>query len=93
MAELDYSQRLRSVDDVLLRELDGEAVILHLGNESYYGLNESGTRMWQVLTSGITLQEALDQLIDEFDVDADTLKTDIGRLVSELLVHKMVEAA
>ncbi len=90
MPEIDFKQKLRAVEDVLLRELDGEAVILHLGDESYYGLNESGTRMWQALTSSESIEVAYNALLDEFDVDATTLKKDVETLVSSMLQKKMV---
>jgi hypothetical protein len=32
-------------DDVLFRDLDGEAVILNLRTGTYFGLDELGTRM------------------------------------------------
>jgi len=32
-------------DDVLFRDLDGEAVILNLRTGTYFGLDEVGTRM------------------------------------------------
>ena len=90
MPEIDFNRKLSAVEDVLLRELDGEAVILHLGDESYYGLNESGTRMWQVLTSSESIEDAFKTLLDEFEVDASPLKADLETLTGSLLERKMV---
>jgi len=36
-------------DDVLFRELDGEAVLLNLKTGIYFGLNPVATRMWQLI--------------------------------------------
>jgi hypothetical protein len=36
---------LRVPDDVLFRDLDGEAVILNLRTGTYFGLDEVGMRM------------------------------------------------
>ncbi len=35
--------------DVLFRELAGEAVLLDLKSQRYFGLGEVGTRIWQLL--------------------------------------------
>ena len=34
------------------RDLDGEAVILDLGSGTYFGLNQVGTRVWQLISDG-----------------------------------------
>ncbi len=70
--------------DVVFRELDGEAVILHLGTGLYYGLDAVGTRMWQVLAAEGDVRRTFERLREEFDVAADTLQNDLLRLVGEL---------
>lgn len=90
MPTIDFNKKLTAADDVLLRELDGEAVILHLGDESYYGLNESGTRMWQVLGDSENIEGAVLPLLEEFEVDEATLRTDLNNLIQSLLEKKMV---
>ncbi len=90
MPTIDFNKKLRAADHVLLRELDGEAVILHLGDESYYGLNESGTRMWQVLGDSENIEGAVLPLLEEFEVDEATLRTDLNNLIQSLLEKKMV---
>ncbi len=90
MAEIDFSKKLTAADDILLRELDGEAVILHLGDESYYGLNESGTRIWQLLVDSETIESAVQPLLEEFEVDESTLRSDITNLINSMMEKKMV---
>jgi hypothetical protein len=70
--------------DVVFRELDGEAVILHLGTGLYYGLDAVGTRMWQVLAEHGDLGVALDVLAAEYDVSRERLRADLVRLVEAL---------
>ena len=36
---------------VLIRRLDGESVLLNLDSERYFGLDATGTRMWELVTS------------------------------------------
>ena len=52
-------------DEVLSQEINGETVLLDLESESYFGLNEIGTRIWQVLESEHCVAETLDTLSDE----------------------------
>ena len=72
-------------DQVLHQELEGEAVLLNLENESYFGLDEVGTRMWMHLVEDGTLQDVLDRLLEEYEIDGETLKRDLSELVTQLL--------
>ena len=80
-----FSQRVSVPDDVLMRELDGESVILDLASENYYGLDDIGTRMWQLLISSSTVQEAYDSLLLEYDVEPKRLQQDMQELITQLV--------
>jgi coenzyme PQQ synthesis protein D (PqqD) len=70
--------------EVLLQEIDGEAVLLDLKSECYFGLNLVGTRIWRLLERGGDLRAVHAALLDEFEVESDRLKHDIEDLVSQL---------
>jgi hypothetical protein len=77
-------QRLRPAPDVVFREVEGEMVLLDLAAGRYFGLDEVGTRMWQVLTEADTLEAACEQLVGEFEVEPERLREDLLGLVEEL---------
>ena len=77
--------------DVLFQNLGGEAVLLDLKTETYFGLNPVGTRMWELITAGEgSLGEAVDTLLGEFDVGRERLQTDLLRLAGELAAAGLV---
>jgi len=78
-------------DEVMFRDLDGEAVLLNLDNENYYGLDEVGTRIWTVLTTTNSIQEAYDILINEYDTEPEVLKVDLSELVQELQKQGLID--
>lgn len=71
--------------DVVFRDLDGEAVVLHLGTATYFGLDEVGTRAWQLMTDGLPLSSVCDLLAEEFDAPRERIEQDIAALVERLL--------
>lgn len=91
--QLDFNQRVQIPQDVLFREIDGEAVILNLDNEAYHGLDEVGTRMWIVLQESETIAEAYAQLLSEYNVDAGQLKADLVELLFELRDQGLITIA
>jgi Coenzyme PQQ synthesis protein D (PqqD) len=89
---LPYSSRLVVPDDVLLRELDGEAVLLNLSTSTYFGLDAVGTRFWAVLTSAPSVEAAYEILLDEYDVPPSVLHQDLDALLGQLMEHGLLEA-
>ena len=70
--------------DVLFQELEGEAVLLNLKTERYYGLNAVGTRMWQLLTAEGDVNAAFKQLSHEYAVSPEVLREDMAALIAQL---------
>jgi hypothetical protein len=76
---------------VLIRHLEGESVLLNLDSERYFGLDATGTRMWELMTSESSIGSALEKLQGEYEVDPETLRGHLiellGRLVENGLLH------
>jgi hypothetical protein len=88
---LPASARLRAPDTVIHNTFDdGESVLLHLGTESYFGLNPVGTRMWLVLTQAESIEQACGQLLAEYAVEPDVLRRDLDALIDQLLEHRLL---
>ena len=88
---LPFTARLSAPADVLVRELDGESVLLHLGSETYFGLDETGTRIWSALTTAPSIQAAYDALLETFDVEPEVLRRDLTTLIDQLMEHELLE--
>ena len=80
----------RSLDDaaipnprVVCKELGGEAVLLHLDSETYFGLNETAARFWALLSAGTLPRRAVEAMSEEFDAPAEVLLRDLERLLDE----------
>lgn len=71
---------------VLLQELPDQGLIfLDLRTEEYFGLDEVGTRMYETVVSAGTADGAFDQLVREYDVNAETLRSDLSSFLSRLV--------
>jgi len=81
---LSLNSSMKVSEDVVFRELDGEGVILNLASGIYFGLDETGTRMWRLIDQHGHLRAVLAALCDEYDAPSETLERDLIVLVSEL---------
>lgn len=82
--------RVTVPERVLFRNLAGEAVLLELDSGSYFGLNETGTLMWEALAGLERVDRALLNLEAELDVSAERLRTDLLDFVSLLASRSLV---
>ena len=87
------AQRVVRAPDVLSRVLDGEAVLLDLESGTYFGLNDVGTRVWELIGAGMTLGEIRAALLAEFEVAPEVLERDLESLVTALNARKLVRPA
>ena len=78
------TQKITISEEALSQEVNGETVILDLKSESYFGLDEVGTRIWQLLQEHGDVQKTFDVMMQEFDVDAERLETDMHELLKML---------
>ena len=86
-----FDHKVKATDDTLINVIGGESVLLNLNNESYYGLDEVGTRMWTVLTNAASIQTAYESLLNEYDVAPEVLRCDLTDLLEKLAAQGLVE--
>jgi hypothetical protein len=87
---ISFADRATIPSNVLIRFLDQESVLLNLNSERYFGLDSVGTRMWQLLTAAPTIDAAYCQLIEEFDVDSKSLRSDLSHLLDHLIENGLI---
>ena len=85
------SSRVRISDHTLSQELSGETVLLELSRGVYFGLDDIGTRIWQLLGEGRALDETVATLVQEYDVTAEQAAEDLLALVRQLEESRLVE--
>jgi hypothetical protein len=84
------SATICAVKDQVTCELSGEAVILHLKDSIYYGLDPVGASIWKLLQTPKTIPEIRDAIMEEYDVDAERCEADLRALLKELAAKKLV---
>jgi hypothetical protein len=88
-----FARRVSIPADVLIQELAGEAVLLNLKTEQYFGLDPVGVRMWQLLVAEPSIQTAYERLLDEYDAEPEQLQRDLTELIEQLVAHGLVDIA
>jgi|APFre7841882724_1041349.scaffolds.fasta_scaffold10009_2 hypothetical protein len=79
------TQHVKLSPEAMFQEIGGEGVILDLTSSSYFGLDEVGVRLWQLLQADTNLQVAYDTLLAEYEVEPSQLEQDLEKLIAQLV--------
>lgn len=82
----------RVPEHVLSRKLEDETVLLNMDSGEYFGLNDTGTRVWELLTEGRGREEIARRLAEEFEVAAEAASDHVASLCEELLAAGLLAA-
>lgn len=84
--------RLRPAELVQRVEKNGLSVLLDLDKERYYGVDEVGTRVWELLRAGMEFDQIVDHLATEYEAPRDQIAADVTRFLESLVEKQLVEA-
>jgi ornithine carbamoyltransferase len=88
---ISFTMRVSVPQNILVRTFENESVLLNLETESYHGLDEVGTGMWQALTQSENIQKAYESLLSDYQVDEATLRQDLQAFLQDLVTRGLVE--
>jgi hypothetical protein len=91
IAMQNTDKRVVIPENVIMRAVGDEAVLLNLNTSQYFSLNPVGVRMLEVLTHSATTGQALSSLQDEYAIDPAVVEGDLQELVGQLLSHGLIE--
>ncbi len=83
-----YIQRKK---DLPFTQLGEETILLDLQAKEYLKLNPLGSRIWELLEKPITFQKLLDTLLQEYEVDRETLEKDLLHFLQDLAAREFLE--
>jgi len=80
---MELTARVRLAKDVLIQKVGDDAILLNLNTENYFTLDEVGTRMINTLQESDSVKQAIQKLVQIYEVDETKLTNDAIRLVEE----------
>ncbi len=76
--------------EMLSSNMDGEKVMMSIENGEYYGLNQIGSRIWELIETPKTIDDLVGKLTDEFDVSPEICENDVMVFLRELLEKNLI---
>lgn len=80
---------MRAAKDYIMREIAGETILIPSGRaaKKFNGLvtvNELGGFIWNLLSEEVTLDTIVERITEDYEIDADTARTDAMEFLDEL---------
>ena len=72
-------------------ELAGGVIMLDLKSGIYYGLEEVGARIWDLLQEPVSVSNIRDILLEEYDVSVEECERDLLSLLEEMESRALIE--
>jgi hypothetical protein len=70
--------------EVVSRRLGDGAVLVHLSTNKIFELNDTGARIWQLISERATEDRIVENLVHDFEVDAEQATQEVLALVARL---------
>jgi hypothetical protein len=83
--------RLKIPDDLLATDLAaGEKALLHIQSGRYFALTPVAAWLWQTWSLNGSVQDSIDQLVQNYAIDRQTAETDVAELITELSRRQLI---
>lgn len=78
-------------DHVIWQVLDDEATLVHVETKFYYGLNPTGTFIWNMLSQNeATFDQIVQAVSAEYELEPAVVTPDVKQLLSDLAAEQLI---
>lgn len=82
---------VNAVEEYVSSELDDELVLLHTTEGHYYGVNEVGRYIWNLIDEPQRVETITDAVASDFDTTREECRTDVLEFLTEMSEAGLVE--
>ncbi len=83
-------QKFKVADYILFRQVENEAVLLHISTGMYYGLSETSIIFWEALRDQQPLSSALEKITAEYEVEYSQVMDDLKTFLEDLSNYGLI---
>ena len=89
--EITTDTVISQIEEIVASDIDGETVMMSIENGKYYGLDDIGSRIWELIERPVKVSDLIDTLLERFDVDRETCERDVLKFLNELNDDKVLK--
>ena len=85
--------RYKAIPEALVATLSDGAVLLNLQTKRYFSLNETGTRIWEMVQQTADEDAIVATLLREYEVEEPMARAEVRRILDELIEAQLIVPA
>jgi hypothetical protein len=89
--DISTSSIVVAAKDQVSSDLAGETILLSMQSAMYYGLDQVGSRIWELVRDPIRVSDLRDAIEREYDVEAERCEADVLAFLRELAFKGLIE--
>ena len=86
-----YGLKIGFKKDVIFSDLEDEMIIMDMNSGKYFGLNETGAKIWSLFDKYGDLKEVVKALCEEYEISKEKCEKEVIRFLKRLqqkdLIH------
>jgi len=87
----DQDTVVARTDRVVTADVDGEIMMMSVEQGQYYGMNEVGNRIWQLIQQPRSVSDLCELLVAEFEVGPEACHTQVMELLNQLKKEQLLD--
>jgi hypothetical protein len=82
--------KIAQIPGNIVSDMDGEKVMLNIGNGKYYNLGEMGGVIWDMIKESITVDLLINKLLKEYEVDKKECENHVRAFIIMLFAEGLI---
>ncbi|OGU16429.1 MAG: pyrroloquinoline quinone biosynthesis protein [Geobacteraceae bacterium GWC2_53_11] len=83
-ARITSDSTISQIEDIVASDIDNEKVMMSIEKGQYFGLEPTGSRIWEMIETPVRVSVLIDTLTGQYDVDRETCERDLLAFIGEL---------
>jgi hypothetical protein len=84
---------LHQNSDVIAKRLDQTSVLVHIPTNRIFELNQTGTRVWEMIGERLNADQIVQRLADEYDVEEGQAAGEVNELLTRLRDEGLISSS
>ena len=91
MSTSSPGDKFKRNSDLIGAAIDDEMVMMSVEHGQYYGLGGVGPRVWELIEQPQTMDQLVDQILEEFEVEREVCEKDLTEFLAQMEQLGLVE--
>lgn len=93
MVEVSTESTVSRLPDSLCTEVDGEAVLMNVDSGRYFGLDGTGTTIWNRIEEPCKIGDLIGLMMSEYEDESGEIEADVLAFLAHMADERLIEVA